>query len=207
MASLAKNSGKTGLEPKALLTAYVKQLQIKPLKTKMYTSGSLMALTEIIASWLAYGRDGHGPTFTSRVPQMAFYGAFVSAPLTHLLNGTLQKKFAGRTGAGNLLLQTLLTYIFIFPIQNTVYLASMALIAGARTVEQVRAAVRGGLVPMTTANCALYPVLLGFAKAFVPPQFWAPFFSMVGFFLGTYFNTLAKKRKVAAAAAAKAKEV
>lgn len=72
-----------------------------------------MALTEIIASWLAYGRDGHGPTFTSRVPQMAFYGAFVSAPLTHLLNGTLQKKFAGRTGAGNLLLQTLLTYIFV----------------------------------------------------------------------------------------------
>ncbi|KAM0208429.1 hypothetical protein ACHAQD_011638 [Fusarium lateritium] len=158
----------------------------------MYTSGSLMALTEIIASWLAYGRDGHGPTFTSRVPQMAFYGAFVSAPLTHLLNGTLQKKFAGRSGAG------------IFPIQNTVYLASMALIAGARTVEQVRAAVKGGLVPMTTANCALYPVLLGFAKAFVPPQFWAPFFSMVGFFLGTYFNTLAKKRRVAAA---KAKEV
>ncbi|KAM0487405.1 hypothetical protein ACHAP7_001918 [Fusarium lateritium] len=192
MASLAKSSGKTGLEPKALLTAYVKQLQIKPLKTKMYTSGSLMALTEIIASWLAYGRDGHGPTFTSRVPQMAFYGAFVSAPLTHLLNGTLQKKFAGRSGAG------------IFPIQNTVYLASMALIAGARTVEQVRAAVKGGLVPMTTANCALYPVLLGFAKAFVPPQFWAPFFSMVGFFLGTYFNTLAKKRRVAAA---KAKEV
>ncbi|KAM0345598.1 hypothetical protein ACHAPU_006251 [Fusarium lateritium] len=199
MASLAHSGSKTGLEPKALLTAYVKQLQIKPLRTKVYTSGALMALTEIVSSWLAYGRPGYGPTFTPRVPQMAFYGAFISAPLTHLLNGTLQRKFAGRTGAKVLMLQTLLTYIFIFPIQNTVYLASMAVIAGARTIEPIRAAVRGGLVPMTAANCALYPVLLGIAKAFVPPQFWAPFFSMVGFFLGTYFNTLAKKRRVAAA--------
>ncbi|KAF9766915.1 hypothetical protein IL306_000584 [Fusarium sp. DS 682] len=96
--------------------------------------------------------------------------------------------------------------LFFFPIQNTVYLASMAVIAGARTTEQARAAIRAGLVPMTKAMCAMHPILITFANLFVPKEAWAPFFSLVGFCLGTYFNTLAKKRRVAAAAAASQKE-
>ncbi|KAF4334211.1 membrane peroxisomal [Fusarium beomiforme] len=191
MSSLTSTpNGKSVIEPKALLAS-------KPLRTKMLTQGSLSALTEIIASWFAYGRPGYGPTITSRVPQMAFYGACIAAPLTHFLNTTLQRSLPGRV-----ILQQLVTMLLFFPIQNTVYLASMAVIAGARTPEQARAAVRAGLVPMTKAMCAMHPILITIANVFVPKEAWAPFFSLVGFCLGTFFNTLAKKRRVAAAAAA-----
>ncbi|KAH7260656.1 uncharacterized protein BKA55DRAFT_672551 [Fusarium redolens] len=191
-------NGKAAIDAKALLAAYLQQLQSKPLRTKMLTQGSLSALTEIIASWFAYGLPGHGPTITSRVPQMAFYGACIAAPLTHFLNTTLQRSLPGRV-----ILQNLITMFLFFPIQNTVYLTSMAVIAGARTTEQARAAVRAGLVPMTKAMCAMHPILITIANLFVPKEAWAPFFSLVGFCLGTFFNTLAKKRRVAAAAASK----
>ncbi|KAF5974238.1 hypothetical protein FBULB1_7872 [Fusarium bulbicola] len=202
MSSLTNSpNGKSTIDAKALLGAYLKQLQSKPLRTKMLTQGSLSALTEITASWFAYGLPGHGPTITARVPQMAFYGACIAAPLTHFLNTTLQRSLPGRV-----VLQNLITMLLFFPIQNTVYLASMAVIAGARTTEQARAAVRAGLVPMTKAMCAMHPVLITIATLFVPKEAWAPFFSLVGFCLGTFFNTMAKKRRVAAAAAASKKE-
>lgn len=74
----------------------------------MLTQGSLSALTEIIASWFAYGLPGHGPTITARVPQMAFYGACIAAPLTHFLNTTLQRSLPGRV-----VLQNLITMLLV----------------------------------------------------------------------------------------------
>lgn len=82
----------------------------------------------------------------------------------------------------------------------------MAIIAGAKTTDQVRGAVRAGLVPMTKGMCALHPILLTFANLFVPKEMFAPFFSLVGFCLGTFFNTMAKKRIAAAAAVEKAEK-
>ncbi|KAF5233565.1 hypothetical protein FAUST_8109 [Fusarium austroamericanum] len=202
MSSLTSTqNGKSAFDPKALLAAYLQQLQLKPLRTKMFTQGSLSALTEIVASYFAYARPGYGPAITSRVPKMAFYGACIAAPLTHFLNTMVQKQLPGK-----ILLQQLITVIFFFPIQNTVYLASMAIIAGAKTTDQVRGAVRAGLVPMTKGMCALHPILLTFANLFVPKEMFAPFFSLVGFCLGTFFNTMAKKRIAAAAAAEKAEK-
>lgn len=82
----------------------------------------------------------------------------------------------------------------------------MAIIAGARTTDQVKGAVRAGLVPMTKAMCAMHPILLTIAKLFVPQEMFPLFFSAVGFCLGTFFNTLAKMRRAAAEAEAKKKE-
>lgn len=79
------------------LAMYLKQLQSNPLRTKMLTSGTLSALQELIASWLAHDRSKHGHYFSSRIPKMAAYGAFISAPLGHLLIGLLQRVFANRT--------------------------------------------------------------------------------------------------------------
>lgn len=79
------------------IKAYLKQLQANPLRTKMLTSGSLAALQEFLASYIAKDRNKNGHYFTSRVPKMALYGALISAPLGHVLVGTLQRLFAGRT--------------------------------------------------------------------------------------------------------------
>lgn len=192
----ALNKGKSGAG--GYLAAYLKQLQSNPLRTKMLTSGSLSALQEFLASWIAHDRNKNGNYFTSRVPKMAVYGAFISAPLGHVLINILQRLFAGHTSLRAKILQILVSNLVIAPIQNTVYLTSMAIIAGARTIHQVRATVRAGLFPVMKVSWATSPLALAFAQNFLPQETWVPFFNMISFVLGTYINALTKKKRLAA---------
>jgi hypothetical protein len=93
--------------------AYLKQLQSNPLRTKMLTSGTLSGLQEILASWIAHDKSQSGHYFTSRVPKMALYGAFISAPLGHVLISILQKLFAGRTSLKAKILQILVSNLIV----------------------------------------------------------------------------------------------
>lgn len=180
----------------------------------MLTSGTLAALQEVLASWLAHDRSKNGHYFSSRVPKMAAYGALISAPLGHILIGVLQKLFANRTSLKAKFLQILISNLIVSglcvvtttrvdlhqvaPIQNTVYLASMAVIAGARTWHQVRATVRAGFMPVMKISWVTSPIALAFAQKFLPEQTWVPFFNIVAFVIGTYINTHTKKKRLAA---------
>lgn len=95
------------------MQAYLRQLQSNPLRTKMVTSGSLSGLQEVLASWIAHDRNKNGHYFTSRVPKMAIYGAFVSAPLGHILINILQRAFAGRTSLKAKILQILASNLIV----------------------------------------------------------------------------------------------
>lgn len=79
----------------------------------MITSGSLSALQEFLASWIAKDRNKHGHYFTSRVPKMAVYGAFISAPLGHVMISILQKLFAGRTSLKSKILQIIVSNLVV----------------------------------------------------------------------------------------------
>ncbi|TKX24861.1 SYM1-like protein 1 [Elsinoe australis] len=185
-------------EPQGYLAAYLKQLQSNPLRTKMLTSASLSATQELLASWIAKDRNKNGHYFTSRVPKMAAFGAFVSAPMGHILIGILQRVFAGRTSLKAKILQILFSNLIIAPIQNTIYLASMAVIAGARRWHQVSASVRTGFWPVMKLSWISSPIALAFAQQFLPQETWVPFFNIVAFVIGTYINTYAKKKRLAA---------
>jgi len=180
------------------LAAYLKQLQSNPLRTKMLTSGTLSALQEVIASWLAHDKSKHGHYFSSRVPKMAAYGALISAPMGHFLISILQRLFAGRTSLRAKILQIIVSNLVVAPIQNSVYLASMAVIAGARTWHQIRATVRAGFMPVMKISWISSPIALAFAQKFLPEQTWVPFFNIVAFVIGTYINTHTKKKRLAA---------
>lgn len=180
------------------MQAYIKQLEENPLRTKMLTSGTLAGLQEFLASWLAKDRNKHGNYFTSRVPKMAAYGALVSAPLGHFLIWCLQKAFKNRTSLKAKILQILVSNLIIAPIQNSVYLVAMALIAGARTYHQVRATVRVGFMKVMKVSWITSPICLAFAQQFLPEQAWMPFFNVVAFVIGTYINTMTKKKRLAA---------
>ena len=93
--------------------AYLKQLQDNPLRTKMLTSGSLAAAQELLASWIAHDRSKHGHYVSSRVPKMAIYGAFISAPLGHVLISILQKLFKNRTSLKAKILQILISNLIV----------------------------------------------------------------------------------------------
>ena len=79
----------------------------------MVTSGSLAALQEFLASWIAKDRNKHGHYFTSRVPKMALYGAFISAPLGHVMISILQWLFKGRTSLRSKILQIVVSNLVV----------------------------------------------------------------------------------------------
>lgn len=83
------------------------------MRTKMLTSGSLSGAQEFLASWIAKDRNKDGHYFTSRVPKMAAYGAFISAPMGHILISILQKIFAGRTSLKAKILQILVSNLVV----------------------------------------------------------------------------------------------
>ncbi|KAF8454357.1 hypothetical protein BGX38DRAFT_1267949 [Terfezia claveryi] len=180
------------------ITLYLKQLQSNPLRTKMITSGTLHGLQELIASIIARDRPKHGTYLTPRVPKMALYGSIISAPLGHILVTLLQKAFAGRTSTKAKVLQIIVSNLIVSPIQNTVYLACMAFIAGARTSHQVRATVKAGFMPVMKVSWCTSPLALMFAQRFLPPHVWVPFFNLISFVIGTYINTMTKKKRIAA---------
>ncbi|KAF2126447.1 hypothetical protein P153DRAFT_388487 [Dothidotthia symphoricarpi CBS 119687] len=193
-AALTKGGG--GLN--GYLAAYLGQLQSNPLRTKMLTSGTLSGLQEFTASWIAHDRSKNGTYMTSRVPKMAIYGALISAPLGHVLISMLQKVFQGRKSFKAKILQILASNLIISPIQNGVYLTSMALIAGARTFHQVRATVKAGFWPVMKVSWVVSPISLAFAQQFLPENTWVPFFNIIGFIIGTYINASTKKKRLAA---------
>ncbi|KAL9125462.1 MAG: hypothetical protein Q9217_005337 [Psora testacea] len=180
------------------LAAYLHQLQTNPLRTKMLTSGSLAALQEVLASYVANDKGKHGHYISSRVPKMAIYGAFISAPLGHFLIHILQKVFSGRTSLKAKIMQILVSNLIIAPIQNSVYLASMAVIAGARTFHQVRATIRAGFMPVMKVSWITSPLALAFAQKFLPEHTWVPFFNIIAFVIGTWINSQTKKKRLQA---------
>jgi hypothetical protein len=86
----------------------------------------------------------------------------------------------------------------VSPIQNVIYLACMAVIAGARTFHQVKATVKAGFFPVMKVSWIVSPISLAFAQKFLPEHTWVPFFNMVGFVIGTYINAHTKKKRLEA---------
>jgi hypothetical protein len=86
----------------------------------------------------------------------------------------------------------------VAPIQNSVYLVAMAIIAGARTFHQVRATVKAGFWPVMKVSWITSPICLAFAQKFLPQETWVPFFNIVAFVIGTYINSHTKKKRLAA---------
>jgi hypothetical protein len=86
----------------------------------------------------------------------------------------------------------------IAPIQNTVYLVAMALIAGAKHLSQVQATVKVGFWKVMRVTWITSPICLAFAQKFLPDHLWVPFFNLVAFVIGTYINTVTKRKRLAA---------
>ncbi|KIY66167.1 hypothetical protein CYLTODRAFT_399177 [Cylindrobasidium torrendii FP15055 ss-10] len=194
-----------------LLARYLAQLAHHPLRTKALTSGTLCLLQEVLGSHLA----GVPPSrisknlpfvfrllakyhFDLKAVKMALYGLLVSAPLSHVLVGALQKAFTGKTGIGARVGQILASNLLIAPIQTTAYLASIAIINGAASLDNVKKTVQAGFFPALRIQWVVSPISITVAQRFVPVHLWVPFFNLISFVLGTAFNARIKSMKLAA---------
>ncbi|KAK0534757.1 hypothetical protein OC834_000415 [Tilletia horrida] len=195
-----------------LLKAYLTRLQAHPLQTKQQTSALASASGELIATRLS-GVPPAKNTFqlkgvagdvlkrlesvgiSERVILMGLYGYLVAAPLGHILTGALQRAFAGRTTARDKILQIVAANLITSPINNAVYIASMAFINGARTKDQIVKTVKASFGKVMVTTWITSPLAIAYAQNYLQPELWEPFFVMLKFFMGTYFNTLAKKKQ------------
>ena len=127
-----------------LLLKYLTQLSHHPLRTKAITTGmktsllvlvanSLLAilcfLQEVLGSNLsgtpanvskgasAMVRSLQSIHLNGKAIKMAIYGFLVSAPISHILVGVLQKAFAGKTSPLARVTQILANNLFVSPIQ------------------------------------------------------------------------------------------
>ncbi|KAH8120220.1 hypothetical protein DFH11DRAFT_1558931 [Phellopilus nigrolimitatus] len=203
----------------SLLAAYVTQLTTHPLRTKSITAASLCFIQEVLASHIAKTPVQRPPKTATGVAhalayakvdvkalKMALYGFLVSAPLGHVLIGTLQRIFAGRTGTRARVAQILCSNLLVAPIQSTVYLASMAIVNGAKSVDDVVRTVKSGFMSVMRMTWTISPLSIIFAQTFIPQELWVPFFNLIGFVLGTYFTVRVKKARLEAEKAKKAKD-
>ncbi|RKP25055.1 hypothetical protein SYNPS1DRAFT_1446, partial [Syncephalis pseudoplumigaleata] len=178
------------------LLRYVVALHTRPLRTKALTAGILNGLQELIAQQVARrlrsdqaSRKRAAFPIDRRVVHMALYGFLVSGPLNHYLYDLLNRVVAGRKGTRYVIGQLLAANLIISPILNTVYLAAMEVIATGRPrIGQMQLAVRRGLMPMMRTSWMLFPLVQLSAQRYLPPQLWVPYFNLVGFVFGVYFN-------------------
>ncbi|KJA29294.1 hypothetical protein HYPSUDRAFT_176102 [Hypholoma sublateritium FD-334 SS-4] len=196
--------------PHPLLVKYLAQLAQHPLRTKCITTGTLSFLQEVLGSNLS-GSPTNVPKDASplarvlgnahvnaKAIKMAIYGFLISAPLSHLLIGLLQKAFAGQTSARARIAQIVTSNLLISPIQTSTFLASMAVINGASSIDEVIKTVRAGFFSVLRISWVVSPLSMTIAQRFIPVELWVPFFNAIQFILGTYFNIRVKRLRLAA---------
>jgi len=185
----------------ALLDQYLASLAVRPVLTKGVTSGSVLATQEILSSALT---GVPVLQFIDRGIKMYLYGFLVAAPIGHQLTTTQQKVFAGKTGLPWTILQMLSGNLIISPIQNSVYLMSMAVLAGRYKPSELINSLRLGLYPMMRVTWMINPPTQLIAVNFIPMRYWVVFYNFVGFMVGFLVSVRAKfNAKRAREAAAK----
>ncbi|KAJ3043676.1 hypothetical protein HDV00_004449 [Rhizophlyctis rosea] len=168
---------------------YVLSLQQRPVLTKASTSGLLNGLQEVIAQKVAGEND---PQARDKAVKMAAYGFFISGPLGHYLFAAMEKAFAGKSGPGVAITKLLVSNLIIAPIQNAVYIAAMAYIAGANAAGIVRA-VQSRLLGVMKMTWTVFPIVQAIAFKYLSQLLWLPFFNLVSFLFGTYINIRTKR--------------
>jgi len=53
-------------------------------------------------------------------------------------------------------------------------------------------------MPVMKVSWVTSPLTLAFAQKFLPEHAWVPFFNIVAFCIGTYVNSVTKKKRLAA---------
>ncbi|KAG8699355.1 hypothetical protein FRC09_006667 [Ceratobasidium sp. 395] len=164
-------SALTPAKTNPLLAAYLRQLS------------TLSFLQEILASHFAgvpvprppkdapaYSHALAAAKIDARALKLAIYGFFISAPMGHFFVGLLQRAFAGRTSAGAKIAQILASNLIVAPIQCSVYLASMAIVNGAKTMDEIVKTVKGGFMKLIRIQWVTSPLAMVFAQKFLAPE-------------------------------------
>jgi peroxisomal membrane protein 2 len=114
----------------------------------------------------------------------------------HYLYLLLDKKFKNcKPGMATLILKMAATNLIVIPILNASFLMAMAIISG-QNVKQAIFTTNTRLYSVLKTSWKVFPMAQFIAFRNLPPELLSPFFNIVAFLFGTYFNILAKLEKI-----------
>ncbi|KAJ3326071.1 hypothetical protein HDU76_013033 [Blyttiomyces sp. JEL0837] len=177
--------GDQQLAPANFWQSYVHGLETRPVLYKAGTAATLNFTQELVATVATGGIPD------LKAVKMAVYGFAISGPLGHYLYLGLDKAFKDRKGSFWTVMKILSSNLIISPIQNSVYLMAMALIAGQSVSESIKTT-KKRLFSVMKTTWAIFPVAQAFAFKNLPPALWLPFFNFIAFSFGLYLNILGK---------------
>ncbi|CEQ38736.1 SPOSA6832_00206 [Sporobolomyces salmonicolor] len=105
--------------------------------------------------------------------KLGLYGFFISAPLGHTLLAILQRVFKGKTSARSKLAMIICSNLFISPIQQSIYIAAMAIIGGATSPAAILKAWKMSFWSVMRFTWVVSTLSMGTAQRFLAPELCA----------------------------------
>ncbi|KAH3670439.1 hypothetical protein OGAPHI_000954 [Ogataea philodendri] len=201
---------------------YLDTLEKRPLATKAVTAAVLNGLNEQLASLFAGDSKEYtvklgsksitiSHSITKRVPLMFLYGLLINGPFSHYSYKLLQKVYRPPLSKKLKLAQILTSMATITPIISALMVSYISLIANLKlakvkdlesaksqlseALQKVKLALQKSLFSVIRSSWISSPIFILVAQRFLKPNQWAVFFNFCYFVLGTYNNTLIKRKQ------------
>ncbi|KAG7881186.1 hypothetical protein KL938_003316 [Ogataea parapolymorpha] len=200
---------------------YLDTLENRPLATKALTAAILNGLNEQLATCFA-GESRKSTikigskevqlshSITKRVPLMFLYGLLINGPFTHYAYKLLHLAYRPPLGPRKRLAQILTSMVTITPAISALMISYISLISNINIANikdlssaktelldvlwKTKVALQKSLVSVIRSSWVSSPIFMLVAQSFLKPNQWAVFFNFCYFVLGTYNNTIIKRR-------------
>ncbi|KAG7892005.1 hypothetical protein KL905_003662 [Ogataea polymorpha] len=200
---------------------YLNTLENHPLATKVLTAAVLNGLNEQLATYFAGetrkstikigSKDVQlSHSVTKRVPLMFLYGLLINGPFTHYAYKLLHLAYRPPLGPRKRLAQILTSMATITPAISALMISYISLISNIDitnikdlssakaelldVLRKIKVALQTSLVSVIRSSWVSSPIFMLVAQSFLKPNQWAVFFNFCYFVLGTYNNTIIKRR-------------
>ncbi|KGN49094.1 peroxisomal membrane protein PMP22 [Cucumis sativus] len=173
---------------KKALNKYLSQLNHHPLRTKVITSGVLVALSDVTSQKLT----GIQKLQLKRILLKVLYGCLYLGPFAHYLHQILDKIFHGKRDTKTVAKKVALEQLTASPWNHFVFLVYYGLIIEGRTWVQVKAKVKKEFPSLQLTAWMFWPFVGWINHQFMPLQFRVIFHSLVAFCWGLFLNVRAK---------------
>lgn len=178
MSSIAKK----GLEK------YLSQLYQHPLRTKVITSGVLIAISDVISQKLI----GIQKVQLKRVLVKVLFGCLYLGPFGHFLHQILDKIFQGKRDTKTIAKKVLVEQLTASPLNHFVFLVYYGLFIERRPWVQVKAKVKKEFPSLQLTAWMFWPFAAWINHGYVPLQFRVIFHNLIAFCWGIFLNLRAR---------------
>ncbi|CDW75552.1 sym1p [Stylonychia lemnae] len=171
-----------------LLCWYQKQLQRKPLFTKMVTSAALIGLGDGLCQMIEQKLSVEKSKFdVSRNLRLITYGFFMSGPIMHFVYTKILPKIGPGCSLKSVLIKVMFTQTIFTIFGLSLFFFSTSMMSG-HTFEHSINQVSKKLWPTYCTSLKIWPLISVLNFAFVPPHFQVFFVNVFSVFWNAYLS-------------------